>query len=56
MKALSSSIVIAAGMAGVIGSLALSKIGPEVLLTAVISLVVLGLGLAGWWAALKNER
>jgi hypothetical protein len=56
MKAVSSSIVIAAGMAGAIGSLALSRIGPEALIAAVISLVVLGLGLAGWWAALKNER
>ena len=56
MKALSSSIVIAAGMMGVIGSLALSRVGAEALLAAVVSLVVLGLGLAGWWAALKNER
>ena len=56
MKAVSSSIVIASGMAGVIGSLALSQIGPEALIAAVVSLVVLGLGLAGWWASLKNER
>ena len=54
MKAISSSIVIAAGLYAIITVPQLHPIAMFVGLPA--GIVTLALGLVGWWACLKYER
>ena len=58
MKAISSSIVVAAGIYGIQSSVALiSAIGSfYALLGLIAGMVALSLGLVGWWASLKYDR
>lgn len=54
MKSISSAIVIAAGVHGLVNVRNMPTIPGLILTTA--SLVIIALGLVGWWAALKYDR
>jgi hypothetical protein len=62
MKSISSAIVIAVGMYGLIHSVQLSAMSLKVanglgLLIAFLgSIIVTALGLVGWWSCLKYDR
>jgi hypothetical protein len=54
MKSISSAIVIAAGVYGLVNVKVLTTVPSFILLVA--SLVIVALGLIAWWAALKYDR
>jgi hypothetical protein len=54
MKSISSAIVIAAGVYGLVNVTVITSVPSLILLVA--SLVIVALGLVGWWAALKYDR
>lgn len=58
MKSISASIVVLAGMFGVIASAPLaSNAHPSLAMIAVAAgMITLSLGLIGWWASLKYDR
>jgi hypothetical protein len=57
MKAISSAIVVLAGIYGLTASLPILSItGPLALLGVTAGIVTLALGLVGWWASLKHDR
>ncbi|BCU79807.1 hypothetical protein [Luteolibacter sp. LG18] len=60
MKAISSSIVVAAGVYAMTQSMPLLAMRAGGVLPSLFafaaSLVVIGLGLTGWWASLKYDR
>jgi len=54
MKSISSAIVVAAGIYGLVNVEVITAISHLILLVA--SLATIALGLVGWWAALKYDR
>jgi protein-S-isoprenylcysteine O-methyltransferase Ste14 len=57
MKAISSSIVVAAGIYGIVNTPAFTKV--TFLLSPIClaaGIATLALGLVGWWASLKYDR
>jgi hypothetical protein len=58
MKGISSSIVVAAGMYGILASGPALRASSSLfsLIGFVAGLVALSLGLVGWWASLKYDR
>jgi hypothetical protein len=58
MKALSSSIVVLAGIYGISSSMPLLMAHGYLLATLgpVAGMITLALGLVGWWACLKYDR
>ena len=58
MTSISSAIVVLAGIHGMLGSKAIAGLqnSSTTFITFVVSLIVLVLGLVGWWTSLKHER
>jgi hypothetical protein len=58
VKAISSSIVVAAGIYGILASAPALHVTSSLfsLIGFVAGLVTLALGLVGWWASLKYDR